>query len=271
MIVPPSPLLSSPRATAFSAPDAAIEASPVAHVRLGRMAYGEAWALQRRIFDRKVAAVRTGEALPDVLLTVEHPPVYTLGRGADPANLLCLPTGAERFEVERGGDVTYHGPGQLVGYPILDLNRFGPARLSGRPDLGWYLRGLEEAIIRLATDLGIEAYRIKGRTGVWTRTRAGGPFAEAKFAAIGVKLSRWVTMHGFALNVEPELADFAAIVPCGISDAGVTSLARELGRSVTLDEAEARLLPHLAEIFGHPIRPAAPQALADAFPAPPAS
>lgn len=205
-------------------------------VNLGRMAYAEAWQLQRAVGDR----VRQG-SLPDTLLLVEHPPVYTVGRSArgSLANLVWDETqrtreGIELFEVDRGGDITYHGPGQLVGYPILDLNRHGR-------DLHRYLRNLEEALIRALAVFGLEATRFPPNTGVW--------IGSEKIAAIGVKASHWVTQHGFALNVNPNMRHFMGIVPCGIQDKGVTSMSAQLGRPVTLDEAVEPVSRQLATVL----------------------
>ena len=184
---------------------------------LGRRPYGEVLELQRELRRQRLA----GELTQDVLLLVEHDPVVTLGRGTRPASL-PLPAaelerrGIEVVEVERGGDVTYHGPGQLVGYPILDLT-------GHREDLHWYLRQLESALILALGRLGIPAERNPGLTGVWTRGR--------KIASIGVHVRQWVTLHGFALNVTTQLDRFDLIVPCGIRDVVMTSVARELGRT----------------------------------------
>ena len=181
---------------------------------LGTLAYGGALDLQRRLADDRLA----GRLAMDTLLLLEHPPVVTLGRGTketslplDPENLRRR--GIEVFEVERGGDVTYHGPGQLVGYPILDLREH-------REDLHWYLRQLEEVLIRALASFGIPAERNPGYTGVWTKGR--------KIASIGVHAKQWVTWHGFALNVTTELSAFDLIVPCGIPGVVMTSIAREL-------------------------------------------
>lgn len=182
---------------------------------LGTMPYGDALELQRTIAARRIS----GEIPEDVLLLVEHPPVVTLGRSSKGANLVASPEllelrGVELFEVERGGDVTFHGPGQLVGYPIIDLKRH-------KQDLHWYLRTVEQAIIDALEALGIAAGRNTGYTGVWT----GGK----KIASIGVHARDWVTWHGFALNVTTDLSYFDLIVPCGIQDVTMTSVERELG------------------------------------------
>ena len=182
---------------------------------LGTMPYAEALELQRSVAARRIS----GEIPEDVLLLVEHPPVVTLGRSSKDAHLTASPEllrlrGVELFEVERGGDVTFHGPGQLVGYPIIDLKRH-------KQDLHWYLRTVEQALIDTLEALGIAAGRNTGYTGVWT----GGK----KIASIGVHARDWVTWHGFALNVTTDLSYFDLIVPCGIQNVTMTSLARELG------------------------------------------
>ncbi|HET8624356.1 MAG TPA: lipoyl(octanoyl) transferase LipB [Gemmatimonadales bacterium] len=185
-------------------------------VDLGRRRYGEILLLQRSLVEHRVAD-RSGD---DLLLLVEHEPVVTLGRGSRAASLPVAPAELERrgldvFAVERGGDVTWHGPGQLVGYPILDLTRF-------RPDLHWYLRSLEQVLIEALAELDLPAERNPGLTGVWTRGR--------KIASIGIYVRQWITLHGFALNVETDARAFDSIVPCGIHGVTMTSLAAELGR-----------------------------------------
>lgn len=181
--------------------------------QLGRVEYAAALELQKeKVAQRKV------DAIPDTLLLLEHPHVYTLGRNAQEANILkpsawLAAHGVEVFKTDRGGDVTYHGPGQLVGYPILDLTQH-------RRDISWYMRSLEEVFIRTAQDFGIEAERLTGAAGVWV--------GNDKLVAMGVHLSRWVTSHGFALNVNTDLHYFEWIVPCGLTGKGVTSLAQLL-------------------------------------------
>jgi len=212
-------------------------------LELGLTPYREAWELQREIFQRVMA----GEE-DDTLILVEHPPVYTFGRGADMANFLLSDDklqelGAEKFEIERGGDVTYHGPGQLVGYPILNLGHF-------KEDLGWYLRALEETIIEVLRTYDVEGFRIKGRTGVWV----GAAGREEKLCAIGVHASRWCTMHGFAFNVNTDLSYFQHIVPCGISDRGVTSLATVLGHEVPMEQACERYVTAFESVFDISLR-----------------
>jgi lipoyl(octanoyl) transferase len=183
--------------------------------RMGLVSYAEALELQRRLARARIS----GEISEDVLLLVEHPPVVTLGRSAKDAHLLVSAEtlqarGVELFEVERGGDVTFHGPGQLVGYPIIDLKRH-------RKDLHWYLRQVEQALIDALAEAGIPADRNPGLTGVWTGSR--------KIASIGVHARDWVTWHGFALNVTTDLTYFDLMVPCGIQAVTMTSVARELG------------------------------------------
>jgi lipoyl(octanoyl) transferase len=190
-------------------------------LQFGRVPYGEGLALQKALI-----AARYENRIGNTLVLLEHPPVLTLGRNSSRANILASEPflayrGVEVHEVNRGGDVTYHGPGQLVGYPIFDLRSFTP-RL-GAVD---FVRRLEEALIRVCGDFGIQATRVAGRTGVWTP--AGGSVLERKIAAIGVHISRGITSHGFAFNVNPDLRDFQLIVPCGIADREVTSLEREV-------------------------------------------
>jgi lipoyl(octanoyl) transferase len=199
------------------------------------MAYAEALALQRALVEQR----KTGE-IDDQLLLVEHPAVLTLGVRGDGGRSHILATDEELaardisvFETGRGGDITYHGPGQIVGYPILDLN-------PDRRDVHKYVRDVEEVLIRVAADYGIEAGRIPGLTGVWV--------GDGKLAAIGIRIQRWVTSHGFALNHTTELAHFQMIVPCGISDRGVTSLA-QLGCRATRREVEDRIVARFAEVF----------------------
>jgi lipoyl(octanoyl) transferase len=203
---------------------------------LGRVGYAEALALQQRL----VRELRAGAAA-DSLLLLEHPPVVTLGRGSHAEHLLADEEELARRGVElhvcgRGGDVTYHGPGQLVGYPLIALE-------PGRRDAHRYLRDLEEALIRAVAELGVDAGRLPGLTGVWV--------GDDKLAAIGVRLSTgWITSHGFALNVAGALDGFDAIVPCGIRDRGVTSLERLLGRAPALTAAAARVAAHVAAVLG---------------------
>jgi len=208
-------------------------------VDLGLIPYAEAYALQKRI----VAARKIG-VMEDVLLFCEHPHVITQGRNGKREHLrasegVLRQKGVEFFETSRGGDVTYHGPGQIVAYPILNLGAI-------RRDVVWYVRMLEEAMIRATAEFGIVAGREAGKTGVWV----GEGKASEKLAAIGVHISRWVTSHGLAYNVSTDLRNFDLIVPCGIADRKATSLEKLLGRSVKLDEVKPKLAAHLAEVFG---------------------
>ena len=202
---------------------------------LGRTRYAETWELQRKLFD-----LRHRGLIEDVLLYTEHEHVYTIGKGGDENHLLASDDelskdGTEVFRIDRGGDITYHGPGQVVGYPILDLNQYSP-------DIHKYLRHLEDMIIGMLSTYSILAGREEGMTGVWV--------AGEKIAAIGVKVSKWVTMHGFALNVNTDLQKFERIIPCGIFHKGVTSMQRILGKEMPLHEVEARLTESFAAIFG---------------------
>ena len=228
---------------------------PAHVVRLGGVPYREAWALQAQIQDRLVAAKRADPPHPEphVVLVVEHPPVFTLGKSGDRAHLLATEAeldrlGATYVEVDRGGDITFHGPGQVVVYPILDLDRLRNPEGEPLRDLHRYLRELEEAVIRTCADVGTEAGRVPRRTGVWVGPDARGD--ERKVCAMGVRCSRWVTMHGLALNVTTDLGWFDRIVPCGIDDRGVTSLARETGRPLDPEAVADRLLVHLGDRLG---------------------
>ena len=225
--------------------------------RLGRVPYRAAWALQTRLRDRLVAAKRAGppdaERPPHAVLVVEHPPVFTLGTSASRANVLVAEAGlaargAELVETDRGGDVTFHGPGQVVAYPVLDLDRLHTPEGARLRDLHRYLRELEEAVIRTCAEWGVGGTRVTGRTGVWIGPDGRGP--ERKVCAFGVRCSRWVTTHGLALNVETDLGWFDLVVPCGIADRGVTSLARETGGPVGPGAVADRLLAHLAHRLG---------------------
>ncbi len=215
---------------------------------LGRVPYEQAWTLQEQVQERLIAAKRSEppETVPHVLLLLEHPPVYTLGKSGDADNLLVseerlADLGAEFHRIGRGGDVTFHGPGQLVGYPLFDLDRFFT-------DLGRYLRTLEEVIIRTCAAYGVTGSRVDGRTGVWVGPDDRG--LERKICAMGVRCSRWVTLHGFALNVTTDLDYFDHIVPCGIDDRGVTSLSAETDAPATVDNVRGLVVEHIAELFG---------------------
>ncbi|WP_205371155.1 lipoyl(octanoyl) transferase LipB [Thermoleptolyngbya sp. PKUAC-SCTB121] len=203
----------------------------------GLVPYKTAWEWQRSHLNR---LIRQPDS-PDLLILLEHPPVYTLGQGAtlDFVKFDLERTDAEIHRVERGGEVTYHGPGQLVGYPILNLRRY-------RQDLHWYLRQLEEVVIRAIAPFGLAGDRIDGLTGVWVGGR--------KVGAIGVKVSRWVTMHGFSLNVCPEMRGFGAIVPCGIGDRPVGCLADWIPE-ITVAEVQGAIAQSFAEVFEVTLQP----------------
>ena len=238
---------------------------------LGRMDYKTCWDLQQKLFDAGVARKRTGpipvpgaDGADDAgtVLLVEHPPVYTLGKSGHAENLLVNQEaleamGAQFFHIDRGGDITFHGPGQLVCYPILNLERLGIG-------LRAYIDALEESVIRTVAEYGIRAGRIAGASGVWVgagiaqegdgRTADGGgkctpAGVPRKICAIGVRSSRYVTMHGFALNVTTDLEWFSRINPCGFTDRGVASIASETGREVPMNEVKTRVLTHLSEIL----------------------
>lgn len=222
----------------------------VAVQELGFRNYGDTWSYQEDLFGQILEQKkrRRTEDVPsetsNYFLFVEHPHVYTLGKSGDKANLLVSEDalrerGATFFHINRGGDITYHGPGQIVGYPILDLENFFT-------DIHKYLRLLEEMVIRTLSEYGLQGERSPGETGVWLDV--GTPRAR-KICAMGVRASRWVTMHGFALNVNTDLSYFDLMIPCGIRGKGVTSLAAELGRHVSLAEVKRRLLRHFAELF----------------------
>ena len=227
---------------------------PVVSFRdLGLAPYKETWDFQEELFERNVQrklqnrleGKADGEGTEDVLLFVEHPHVYTLGKSGDAFHLLVSEEklkeiGATYYPINRGGDITYHGPGQIVGYPLLDLEHFFT-------DIHKYMRYLEEAVIRTIAHYGIVGGRIDGLTGVWLDI--DDPKKARKIAALGVKCSRWLTMHGFAFNVNTDLNYFNHIVPCGITDKKVTSLSNELGREMDMDEVKRILLQELADVF----------------------
>lgn len=198
--------------------------------------YKTAWDLQKELFD-----LRVQNKTDDLFLLCEHPHTYTLGKTAHKENLV----GSEEylqenkisvFNIDRGGDITYHGPGQIVGYPIIDLNNW-------QKDTHKYLRALEEVIIKTCSDFGLDAERINGLTGVWIKNR--------KIAAIGIKVSRWITMHGFAFNINTDLSLFDGIIPCGITDKSVTSLKVESGKEIEILEVKKILLDNFKEVFGY--------------------
>lgn len=222
---------------------------------LGQMDYKEAWDYQTVLFNEIVQSKLSNRKLTDIgrfpvptdnyLLFVEHPHVYTLGKSGDSNHLLLDEAGlkekeATYYEINRGGDITYHGPGQLVGYPILDLENFFT-------DIHKYLRFIEEAVILTLAEYGIKAGRIEKFTGVWLDYEA--QINPRKICAIGVKTSRWVTMHGFAFNVNAHLDYFDNIIPCGITDKAVTSMEKELGYRLNMEEVEGKVRKHLAQLF----------------------
>ena len=224
---------------------------------LGLMDYEPAWAYQTELFQQTIDTKLANRKRPpesqdrtqDFLLLCEHPHVYTLGKSGKINHLLFTDEllhriGATYVPINRGGDVTYHGPGQIVGYPILDLD-------AHFTDIHKYLRYLEEVIIRTLAHYGLEGMRSPGETGVWLEV---GQSSARKICAMGIKASRWVTMHGFALNVNTDLSYFQHIVPCGISDKAVTSLEAELGHAVSMDEVQGHLLHAFAEVFGVELR-----------------
>ena len=223
---------------------------------LGNKDYKETWDYQENLFqkivEQKINNRANNTLLPtdNYFLFVEHPHVYTLGKSGHIENLLIDEEGLKKkgatvYKINRGGDITYHGPGQIVGYPILDLDNFFT-------DIHKYLRFLEEVIIRTLAEYGLKAERSEGETGVWLDV--GTPFAR-KICAMGVRCSRWVTMHGFALNVNTDLSYFNYIIPCGISDKAVTSLQAELGHSVDLEEVKEKILRHFLEVFSAELAP----------------
>ncbi len=212
-------------------------------IDLGLIGYAEAYALQQR-----VVAARKAGAIEDVLLLCEHSHVITQGRNGKREHLLVSEhvlrqKGVEYYETSRGGDITYHGPGQIVGYPILNLSAI-------RRDVVWYVRTLEEAMIRATAEFGITAERVLGKTGIWVR--AGN--TEEKLAAIGVHISRWVTSHRFAYNVSTDLRNFDLIVPCGIADRKTTSLEKLLGRNIEQTDVASKIAKHLGELLGLEIK-----------------
>lgn len=199
-------------------------------IKKGQVPYAEAWEFQREIHAKRLA----GE-IPDTLIFIEHPPVYTLGKNSDTSNLID-PRDAEVIKSDRGGDITWHGPGQLVGYPIINLE-------DHKKSVSWYMRNLEEVIIRTLQSFDIEAGRITGLTGVWV--------GNLKVCAMGVRLSRWVTMHGFALNVNPDMSYFSGMIPCGIQGKGVVSMEALLSRPIRTEEVVLPLTQAFQAVFGY--------------------
>ena len=228
----------------------------VTYKDLGNIEYGEAWKIQEELMQEglSIKAERISDpgsaiaskSIQQQLLIVEHPHVYTLGKSGAQENLLI---NSERmknldatfYKTNRGGDITYHGPGQMIAYPVLDLEAF-------RTDLGWYMRSLEETVIRTIAAFGLEGMRLEGSTGVWLD--ADQPASARKICAMGVRCSRWITIHGLALNVNTDLSYFGHIVPCGIVDKGVTSMAKELGTTVDEAAVKQEFLKQFELIFG---------------------
>lgn len=230
----------------------------VNYMNAGRISYADAWALQEQVFAGVVENKMRNRDLPDAekkasehyLILCEHDPVITLGRNADNSNvlindMLLKQQGIEKFNINRGGDVTFHGPGQIVGYPILDLDHFFT-------DIGKYLRCLEEVIILTLADYGVKGERLPGVTGVWLD--AGLPHKARKICAIGIRCSRWVTMHGFAFNVNTEMDYFKFIIPCGLGDKQVTSLQKETGNLIDTEEVQKKVLHYFEQVFNCSIR-----------------
>jgi lipoyl(octanoyl) transferase len=232
-------------------------------VDLGLIGYAETYALQKRI-----VAARKADAIEDVFLLCEHPHVITQGRNGKREHLLAgenvlRQKGVDFYETSRGGDITYHGPGQIVGYPILNLAAI-------RRDVVWYVRMLEEVMIRASNDLGVTATRESGKTGIWVATEnsphtqkktQSSDGASEKLGAIGVHISRWVTSHGFAYNVSTDLRFFDLIVPCGIADRKATSLEKLLTHRIDSHEVAGRLTQHFGQVFGREMRQASPEEL----------
>ena len=197
---------------------------------LGHRSYEEVWNIQKNMQLKRI-----NNEIEDLLILVEHDPVYTLGKNADTDHLLqSRDRSIDVFNIERGGDITFHGPGQLVGYPILDLANY-------KKSVGWYMRSLEQLTIDVLGEFGILAHRVEGLTGVWV--------GDEKIAAQGVKLSRWVTMHGFSLNVDPDLSFYDGIIPCGIFDRGVTSMQRLLGTTQKMGKVKSLVIDKFNQIF----------------------
>ena len=206
------------------------------YIDLDSIDYDKAWSLQKDVFD-----LRTKNEISDTFFLLEHPHTYTLGKTADKKNLISNEAFLSKYDIkiydiDRGGDITYHGPGQIVGYPIIKLSDW-------KEDTHLYLRNLEQIIIDVCADYGLQTGRIDGLTGVWIEDR--------KIAAIGIKVSRWVTMHGFAFNVNTDLNLFNGIIPCGITDKKVTSLNQELGKVIDINEVKAKLLEKFEKRFNY--------------------
>jgi len=212
---------------------------------LGMQPYKTVWDYQEHLLQEKITAKRNSTNEPDHLLFVEHPPVFTLGKNGNEKNLLVTEyilkeKGIEYYHINRGGDITFHGPQQLVGYPILNLDNY-------KPDLVWYLRSLEEVIILTMGEYGLHGERSQGETGVWIDASVKGK--ERKICAMGIRCSRWVTMHGFAFNVNVDLNYFNLITPCGIQNKQVTSLEKELGKKISMNEVKEKVVRNFEKVF----------------------
>ena len=219
---------------------------------LGTKDYKETWALQTEIHEGLKKAKREERDLgfDNTLILVEHPPVFTLGKSGKESNVIWNATEREKegvsyYQINRGGDITYHGPGQLVAYPIFDLDQF-------KRDVHWYVRSLEEVVMKTVAEFGIESRRLKGYTGVWLDDDRG----QRKICAIGVHLSRWVSMHGLALNVNPKLRHFEGIIPCGIDEEGksVTSMSREVGKPLDVEMVKEVMIENFKRIYNFEIK-----------------
>lgn len=217
----------------------------VQYTDLHNQSFKSTWDLQEQLLQENITSKSNGLPCNNHLLFVEHPPVYTLGKNGKEEHVLIdektrLEKGIEYFHINRGGDITFHGPEQLVGYPILDLDEF-------KTDLGWYLRSLEEVMILALADYGIPAGRSIGETGVWIEPEVKG--RERKICAMGIRCTRWITMHGFALNVNTNLDYFNYIIPCGIQNKQVTSIEKELGKKVDLSEVKEKVKYYFSQVF----------------------
>lgn len=213
---------------------------------IGMRSYKEVWDYQENLLLQGVRLKQAGAQKPEhYLLFTEHNPVYTLGKNGKEEHVLIneaerVQKGVEYFHINRGGDITFHGPGQLVGYPIFDLDQF-------KPDLNWYLRSLEEVVILTLAEYGLQGKRSKGETGVWLQPDVKG--SERKICAMGIRCSRWITMHGFAFNINTNLSFFDYIVPCGIQDKKVASLETELGHSIEMNEVKEKMKRNFEKVF----------------------
>ncbi|HRH50399.1 MAG TPA: lipoyl(octanoyl) transferase LipB [Panacibacter sp.] len=213
---------------------------------IGMRNYKEVWDYQENLLQQGVRLKQAGAQKPEhYLLFTEHTPVYTLGKNGKEEHVLIneaerVQKGVEYFHINRGGDITFHGPGQLVGYPIFDLDQF-------KPDLNWYLRSLEEVVILTLAEYGLQGERSKGETGVWLQPDVKG--SERKICAMGIRCSRWITMHGFAFNINTNLSFFDYIVPCGIQDKKVASLETELGQAIEMNEVKEKMKRNFEKVF----------------------